>query len=121
MGLVVTLLTYLVALLAVTLGALYLFFKKKYSYWSERNIPHTTPRIPFGDLKFDRCISDLSLHLYKENAQHRFFGFWFFHKPYLMINDPELIKKVLVQDFAYFPDHGTYVNEKDDPLASEYI
>ena len=33
-----------------------------------------------------------------------------------MVNDTELIKQILVKEFASFPDRGLYCNEKLDPL-----
>lgn len=38
--------------------------------------------------------------------------------PILMVNDPELIRVVLVKEFARFRDRGLYFNDKVDPLTS---
>lgn len=35
-----------------------------------------------------------------------------------MINDPELIRAVLIKEFARFADRGWYSDEKLDPLSS---
>ena len=40
-----------------------------------------------------------------------------FNKPFLMINEPELIRQILIKDFNKFPDRGMYINEKIDPLT----
>jgi hypothetical protein len=37
----------------------------------------------------------------------------------LMINDPELIKHVLVSDFKHFHDRGFYYDEENDPLSGK--
>lgn len=39
------------------------------------------------------------------------------HKATIMINDPELIRLVLIKEFNKFPDRGLYFNEKIDPLS----
>lgn len=41
-----------------------------------------------------------------------------FYQPVLMINDPELIRQVLIKDFNKFRDRGLYHNETVDPLTS---
>lgn len=40
-----------------------------------------------------------------------------FHKPSLVINDPELIRIVLTKNFKNFHDRGVYCNEEIDPLS----
>lgn len=119
MGFFLTFISVTGTLLALVLGALYLFFKHKFTHWSKRKLPFTPPSIPFGNLDFNVTLTE-SLHkIYKPHRLEPFFGFYMVFQPYVMINDPDLIKRILVQDFAYFPDHGNYVNEKDDPLQSK--
>jgi cytochrome P450 family 6 len=40
-----------------------------------------------------------------------------FLQPILMINDPDLIKDVLIKNFSHFVDRGFYNNDKIDPLS----
>lgn len=37
--------------------------------------------------------------------------------PVLTVVDIEFVKRVLIKDFQHFPDHGFYLNERDDPLS----
>lgn len=39
------------------------------------------------------------------------------HTPHLIINDPELIRLIMVKDFNNFHDRGLYFNKKIDPLT----
>lgn len=48
---------------------------------------------------------------------HRAFGIYIFFKPNLIITDLDLIRTVLIKEFESFHDHGTYCNEKLDPLS----
>ncbi|KOC60093.1 putative cytochrome P450 6a14 [Habropoda laboriosa] len=39
------------------------------------------------------------------------------HKPYLVVNDPNLIREVLAKEFSSFHDRGIFCNEETDPLS----
>lgn len=119
MALLGTIVMALSTVLAIVLAAFYFFFKRQFSYWEKRKVPHVKPSIPFGNLRFDVILAEAFAQLYKQKSHERFFGFWMAHRPTLMVNDPELIKKILITDFNSFRDHGLYVNVKDDPLTSK--
>ena len=55
---------------------------------------------------------------YNEFSDHRFFGSYAFHRYFLIIRDPDLIKCVLTKNFPDFHDRGFYFNEEVDPLAA---
>ena len=40
-----------------------------------------------------------------------------FHKPSLVIADPDLIRMVMTKEFLHFHDRGIYCNEEVDPLS----
>ncbi|XP_043596191.1 cytochrome P450 6k1-like isoform X2 [Bombus pyrosoma] len=44
-------------------------------------------------------------------------GFYIFHKPCLLVRDPELAKHILVKDFEYFADRYATADEKNDRLG----
>lgn len=95
---------------------------KKYSYFSDRNIPSPTPLFPLGNF----WKVGITMHfIEKINSIYRDFkgkdvmcGFYIFTKPCVLILDPELIKNVLVKDFYSFHDRGLYHNEHTDPLSA---
>lgn len=45
-------------------------------------------------------------------------GIFSLFQPQLIVRDPELIRNVLVKDFAHFSDRGVYVDEKNDPISA---
>lgn len=56
--------------------------------------------------------------IYRKFNQHPFHGLYFLHKPVICINDPQLIRLILIKDFDKFPDRGWFSNGKLDPLSS---
>lgn len=113
------LLLLLIAAAVVAFAALYLYFQKQYEYWDKKNVPHGKPVFPFGNLQGanKENLGVVLKRVYDEGKHHRFYGIWQFHKPTLMVNDLDLIKRVLVGDFMNFHDHGTYHNAEKDPLS----
>ncbi len=84
------------------------------SYWQRNKIPFV-PAKPivgnlFDGLSFRKCVAELFTDIYNDrNAIGKpFVGVHFFHKPTLFIRDPELIKQILVKDFASFSDRCVY-------------
>uniref|UniRef100_A0A1B0CD19 Cytochrome n=1 Tax=Lutzomyia longipalpis TaxID=7200 RepID=A0A1B0CD19_LUTLO len=80
------------------------------SYWRVRGVPYIAG-FPFigalrGVVFFQKSVTELFLQLYNdaETKNEPIVGFYFFHKPSLLIRDPELIKRILVKDFNNFPD-----------------
>ena len=49
--------------------------------------------------------------------QHPFHGYYVLFEPVISINDPDLIRDVLVKDFPHFCDRGWFFNEKVDPMS----
>ncbi|XP_049543994.1 probable cytochrome P450 6a13 isoform X1 [Anopheles darlingi] len=109
------------ALICAVIGLIYALVKRNYRYWSNRNVPTLEPSFPFGnfgDLRY-RSPAEVSSELYHQmDPRNRFYGLFITLQPTLMLTDPELIKTVLIRDFATFPDHGIYLNESVDPLSA---
>ncbi|OXU28541.1 hypothetical protein TSAR_006138 [Trichomalopsis sarcophagae] len=93
-----------------------------YSYWKRHDIPHDKPTVPFGNIGMDLITKKVSIgekmkFSYDKYKKHPFHGLYMFHKPTLMVNDPEVIKYVLVKEFTHFHDRGMYFNDKIDPIS----
>lgn len=107
--------------IGVVLLLIYLWFKKKFSYWENHGFPSIPGKIPLGsvsEMGFKVHSSDLLKKYYDENKDKApGVGIYFMTQPVLLPTDPELIKDILVRNFESFHDRGFYYNEKDDPLS----
>lgn len=91
-----------------------------FTHWLRYGIPSLVPSLPFGNLadtmtrksSFGQNINDL----YKETKE-ALVGIYLLWRPAILIRDPELIKQVLGQDFAYFHDRGVYTRPEADPVS----
>lgn len=83
------------------------------------------PRIPYGNIQGRKRkfhSSQVFRRFYDElKVQGKFGGIYFFTKPAILITDLDLIKTILIKDFQYFHDRGTYHNEKHDPLSAHLL
>ncbi|KAJ8941641.1 hypothetical protein NQ318_010667 [Aromia moschata] len=99
------------------------FYKQAFNYWKKRGLEYLEPTIPFGNavnLCMKRCtlgeiFAQFYLQLKKKGVKHG--GAYLFWKPVYIPIDPNIIKKILISDFDYFPNRGLYINERDDPLS----
>ncbi|KAJ8928372.1 hypothetical protein NQ314_019103 [Rhamnusium bicolor] len=58
---------------------------------------------------------------YNQTPGTRYFGFYQFVKPILILKDPDLIKQIAVKDFDHFTDHRTFVPEDTEPLWNKNL
>ncbi|KXJ81553.1 hypothetical protein RP20_CCG018946 [Aedes albopictus] len=92
--------------------------RKQVNFWADLNVPHNPVNL--------RQNVDQSIHMarrfqgyyHRFKGQYPFAGMYLFTKPVALAIDLELLKCIVVKDFQYFHDRGTYYNEKDDPLSA---
>ncbi|GBP85920.1 Cytochrome P450 6k1 [Eumeta japonica] len=105
-------------LLLVFLTWLFLRWRRVRRFWAERGVPHTAPNPLFGSLAFLRHENP-SVWMRNQMKVHPgpYFGMWCFWKPALVVQSPELARRVLVKDADVFRDRflssGT-----SDPIGS---
>ncbi len=109
--------------LVLVLILVYIFIRKNYNFWKKLGIPSASSLILFG------CIIDFIFRgknfgiiladVYKIYQNQRFIGIYEFFKPHLLITDPELVNRILIKDFAHFPDR--YLELRKYPRLSNHL
>lgn len=109
---------------AIVFIVIYLYYEYYKSYWSKRNVP------VLGFAKFysaslnvlltRKNIADTLKQLYDENKT-RFLGFFVFNQPILIVNDPELIKQIIISDFSKFSDHTVPYRSPSDMIGTSTL
>ncbi|CAD7084132.1 unnamed protein product [Hermetia illucens] len=109
------------SVLAVILLVVYKI-RKYFSLWKDMGAPYEKPHIFYGNLKgvgtTESVIGRLQNIYEKHKDNAPFVGIFVFFKPAALIIDLDLVKSIMIKDFNYFHDRGSYFNEKDDPLSA---
>ena len=98
------------------------WIKRRQDFFKHLRIPYvpSTPLLgSFDDVVLGKTgFYDQVVTLYNrpEVKNKPFFGIFLFHKPGLMITDPELIKRITVKDFNIFPNRYTS-SDTHDPIG----
>ncbi|KAH8299509.1 hypothetical protein KR044_002001, partial [Drosophila immigrans] len=94
------------------LGLLVLLYKWSTAGSSEfkkRGLPFEKPWPIIGnnlDVLLERgSFNKVLSEFYARTRQHKLVGFFNFLTPMILLNDPEVIKKITIKDFEYFPNH----------------
>lgn len=99
-----------VALLIIGAVSLYLYGTRNHNYWQDRGVKHDKPIPLFGtDAKrylLQRSMAQMSAETYWKYPSERFVGYYRGSVPELVIRDPDLVKRIITTDFAYFYSRG---------------
>ncbi|KAJ4432914.1 hypothetical protein ANN_15171, partial [Periplaneta americana] len=115
----------LVTTVTIILTAIYLYFTRHFNFWKKHEIPFVKPTPFVGNLKevfFQKL--DINSHLkniYNDHKNNPYVGIFSFDRPTLLVNDLDLIKKILVKDSQHFVDHIIAVDEKLDPMFAKIL
>jgi len=97
--------------------------KKRFSYFIDRGFESAPTSFPFGSLKgvCTKVTASEGIDVYYKQYKGKapLVGLFFFFQPTIMPLDLELIKNVLVRDFASFHDRGFYYNKEDEPTSAK--
>ncbi|XP_023938391.2 cytochrome P450 6k1-like isoform X2 [Bicyclus anynana] len=111
-------LQYILMSMAMSLVAwLYIKWVRVRSYWAERGVPHQAPVPLLGSLTFLQRENPgvWMRQLYTSNRPY--VGIWLLWRPALVVNSPEIARRILVKDFANF--RNRYLGSGDsDPVGA---
>ncbi|KOC58959.1 Cytochrome P450 6a2 [Habropoda laboriosa] len=107
---------------AALLLALYYYSTSTFDFWKNRGVVGPRP-IPFFGTSKDLMFAKISVAEYTKNIYDKYkneplIGLYHGRLPLLILNDPEIIKDVLIRDFSKFSDRGTHTFEKTEPLSA---
>ncbi|XP_016928886.3 probable cytochrome P450 6g2 [Drosophila suzukii] len=117
----------LLILLLSLLVILYLALQKHYSYWRRMGVCEIKPKWIVGNLmgllSMQNSPAEFISQLYNdpEAENEPFVGIHVFHKPALLLRDPDMVRNILVKDFGRFSNRYSSSDHKGDPLGSQNI
>ncbi|XP_005184395.4 probable cytochrome P450 6a14 [Musca domestica] len=96
-----------------------------YTYWERQGVPHETPIPLLGNFKgigSKYHVRDINQRLYRRfKGKAPFAGVYMFVRRAALVIDLNLIKNIMVKDFANFHDRGGLSNVEDDPLTGHLV
>ncbi|KAK9301989.1 hypothetical protein QLX08_005840 [Tetragonisca angustula] len=100
----------------------YIYYKFHISkFWKKKGIFYLEPTFPTGNIMpfitGKMSQAEFFRDIYEQHKNHPLIGIYMLHKPFLIVNDPDLIRDVLAKEFANFHDRGLFCNEEIDPLS----
>nr|AZR39435.1 cytochrome P450 [Agasicles hygrophila] len=116
--------TILIGISACLIAYISWIFWESFQFWKRKGVPHLKPIImPFGNslslftgkVTLGEIFSDAYLEFKKQGKKHG--GIYYFRTPVYIPVDTEIIKKIVISDAHYFPNHGFYINPKSDILS----
>ncbi|CAL1676923.1 unnamed protein product [Lasius platythorax] len=107
------------AFIVIIITLFWIYARYKLSYWKQRGVESLTGDLIFGNFKNAVLFrSAPGWHIGQLHKAARtdapFIGFYIFHKPCLLLRDPDIIKQFMIRDFDNFCDrHFAGSNQKD--------
>ena len=110
--------------LAVLLFRLYA--KYKLNYWERRGVESLPTDLIFGNFKNAVLFKTApGWHLGELHKAARrdapILGFYIFHKPCILLRDPEIIKQILIRDFENFSDRHFAGSQQKDSIGMKNL
>uniref|UniRef100_T1J9R2 Cytochrome P450 n=1 Tax=Strigamia maritima TaxID=126957 RepID=T1J9R2_STRMM len=89
-----------------------------FDYWARQGVPGSKPRLLSGTLlpTWKYGFDEQDVIAIKKFG--KIYGGFVGRSPVLFVSDPELLKQILVKDFATFPNRRTFGLEKDELMGN---
>ncbi|XP_034942074.1 cytochrome P450 6k1-like [Chelonus insularis] len=118
-----SLLAVITAVIVFIFTTIYFYSRYKLNYWKRRGVEQLPTRHwLFGNFKnaiLFRTAPGWHLgELYRQaTTDSPYVGFYIFHKPCLLLRDPEIIKQILIRDFENFSDRHFAGSQQKDSIG----
>lgn len=97
--------------------ALYKYMTRHFEYWTQRGVYCKKP-LPFLGNTLDVFLFKCTLGDWLKSMSHsikeRYYGIFVFDRPVLVINDPDLIKDILIKKFSIFRNRSVASGDHDE-------
>ena len=93
---------------------LFRYVTKDFDKWERMGIPYEKGYFPFGSFNLAVTSPHMFDHVLAMHKRHRlepYCGWFMMRQPVLNINDPDLLKHILVKDFNSFVERSSYDSE----------
>ncbi|XP_070493933.1 cytochrome P450 6a2-like [Chironomus tepperi] len=118
-------LTVLLSIIIIAFTTIYVFFRRRYSFFEKEGVPYLKPTFPLGNVQGmgqKYHMIEVLMKLYDElKGKGGVVGIYNLAEPIYLITDVEVVKDILVKDFNTFVNRGSYINEKDEPLTASLL
>ncbi|KAB0794258.1 hypothetical protein PPYR_13878 [Photinus pyralis] len=115
-------------LIVIALVAIAVFIFReiyKLQHWKRLSVPYDGGVPLFGNLAQamlqKRAIALIQKDLYEKYSNHRYFGYFMFTCPSLVIRDLDLVKQICIRDFDHFTDHREFLPVDADPFWNKIL
>ena len=100
-----------IVLTSLSTAALYRYVTKEFDKWEKLGIPYERGHFPYGSFNLLSQTPHMFEHVHEMHKRHRaepYCGWFMMRQPVLNINDPELLRHIMVKDFNSFTERSSY-------------
>ena len=100
-----------IVLTGLSTAALYRYVTKEFDKWEKLGIPFERGHFPYGSFNLLSQTPHMFEHVHLMHEKHKaepFCGWFMMRQPVLNINDPELLRHIMVKDFNSFTERSSY-------------
>lgn len=117
--------SFIVSIFFLVALSIYWILVRNFQYWKNRHVPFVVPELFYGNargLSREYHTSEFFKRMYLQlKPLGSIGGVYIYMIPTAVVTSLDLIRTILIKDFHYFPNRGTYYNEKDDPISAHLI